>query len=252
MQLNYGGKVDISTIDWYGRAAIVIFFRGCQLRCGYCHNFSLLEEKALEDISTIRGYIKDAAALVGCVVFCGGEPTLQPEALEELSKTSKGLGLDVGLNTNGLRPDVVESLKEKGLLDFISVDAKAAIESPEAYGRVCMPTVSPEKQRELGEEWCKLVRESLKLMDGSLEAEVRTTVFPDLHSLDDVESIAKWLKDNHIVAKYVLQEGMPIPNRFPHPSPTKEQLDAYVERALAHLDEVRLRTSREGEQVFRA
>jgi len=252
MQVNYGGKVDISTIDWYGRASTVIFLRGCQLRCGYCHNYSLVEESRYEDISVLKAHLKEASMLVGCVVFCGGEPTLQPEALGELAGYAKKLGLDVGVNTNGLRAEVISELKAEGLLDFVTIDAKAPLESPDAYGRVCAPDASPKAQRELGERWCALVRESLKLLDGSVEAEVRTTVFPELLSPQDVEDIARWLAENHVVAKYVLQEGMPVPKRFPYPSPTKEQMEEYARRALVHLNEVSVRTAKDGDQVMRA
>lgn len=38
MLVNFGGIVPLSTVDWPGRAAMVVFLRGCPLRCPHCHN----------------------------------------------------------------------------------------------------------------------------------------------------------------------------------------------------------------------
>lgn len=249
MQFNYGGKVDVSTIDWYGRAATVVFFRGCQMRCIYCHNRHLLEGQVLEDTEAMRTHLEDASMLVGAVVFCGGEPTLQPEALRELSRIAREAGLDVGLNTNGLRPEVLRELVREGLLDFVSVDVKAPLERPELYGRICLPDAPAPTQREVGERWCALVRESLRLLDGSIEAEVRTTLFESVLSSEHVGEIARWLAEHGVRATYVLQQGMPTPH-FREPSPSREHMDACARSACSHLSRVVVRDS-DGERVVR-
>jgi len=245
---NYGGKVDVSTIDWYGRSATVVFFRGCQMRCIYCHNRHLLEGRVLEDTEAIRTHLEDASMLVGAVVFCGGEPTLQREALVELSRIAREIGLDVGLNTNGLRPQVVRELKEARLLDFVSVDVKAPLERPELYGRICLPD-APERWREVGAQWCERVKECLELLDGTIEAEVRTTLFESLLSPEYVGEIARWLSEHGVRATYVLQQGMPVAG-FAEPSPTREHMEACARSALLYLDEVVVRDT-EGERVMR-
>lgn len=240
MQFNYGGKVDVSTIDWYGRAATVLFFRGCQMRCIYCHNRPLVEGRVLEDIETMRTHLEDASMMVGAVVFCGGEPTLQPDAIRELSRIAHDLGLDVGLNTNGLRPEVLKGLMDDGLLDFVSVDAKAPLMRPDLYGRICLPDAPAHTQREVGEKWCALVRESLQLLDGSIEAEVRTTVFESVLSPDHVGEIAQWLAERDVRATYVLQQGMPTP-MFHEPSPSSEYMNACARSACSHFPRVVVR-----------
>lgn len=38
MRVNLGGIVPLSTVDWPGRAAMVVFLQGCPLRCPHCQN----------------------------------------------------------------------------------------------------------------------------------------------------------------------------------------------------------------------
>ena len=38
MKVNLGGIVPLSTVDWPGRAAMVVFMQGCPLRCPHCQN----------------------------------------------------------------------------------------------------------------------------------------------------------------------------------------------------------------------
>ena len=43
MKVNLGGIIPLSTVDWTGRAALVVFLRGCPLRCPHCQNRDLQE-----------------------------------------------------------------------------------------------------------------------------------------------------------------------------------------------------------------
>ncbi|MCX6677931.1 MAG: radical SAM protein [Methanothrix sp.] len=47
MKVNFGGIVPLSTVDWLGRAAMVVFLRGCPLRCPHCHNQRLQTGESL-------------------------------------------------------------------------------------------------------------------------------------------------------------------------------------------------------------
>ena len=38
MRVNLGGIVPLSTVDWPGKAAMVVFLQGCPLRCPHCQN----------------------------------------------------------------------------------------------------------------------------------------------------------------------------------------------------------------------
>lgn len=125
LKVNYGGFVPLSTVDWRGRAVCTVFFRGCPVRCSYCHNASILGGNDLHDIEEVIGLIASSRVLVSGVVFSGGEPTMQGEALLVLARAARGLGLKVGVHTNGVFPDTLEVLIQEGLLDYVALDIKA-------------------------------------------------------------------------------------------------------------------------------
>jgi pyruvate formate lyase activating enzyme len=58
------------------------------------------------------------------VVFSGGEPTLQKEALMELARFAKSLDLMVGIQTNGQFPETLEALIAEGIVDRVAIDYK--------------------------------------------------------------------------------------------------------------------------------
>ena len=87
-QVFSGIVIPVSTIDWYGRSASVVFFNGCNFNCIYCSNKNFIDiSDRLEplfrkgnvvDIEEIEKQIRDARAFISAVVFSGGEPTAHP------------------------------------------------------------------------------------------------------------------------------------------------------------------------------
>jgi pyruvate formate lyase activating enzyme len=72
--------------------------------------------------------IESSLKFISGVVFSGGEPTRQREALVELARFSKGIGLDVGIQTNGLYPETLDQLIEERLADKVALDFKSRFE----------------------------------------------------------------------------------------------------------------------------
>jgi len=122
--VNFGGFVPISTIDWRGRAVCTIFLRGCPLRCSYCQNEAIQTGQDLRDINEIREMVNGSAPFVSGIVISGGEPTLQGDAVVELARHARSLGLKVGLQTNGLFPDTLDRLIDERLVDRVAIDYK--------------------------------------------------------------------------------------------------------------------------------
>ena len=112
----------LSTVDWPGRAATVVFLRGCPLRCPFCQNSSLQQGENFVEFSYIANKIKRiinpdlgmdqltltdavnivmAKPLISALVVSGGEPLMQPKALKMIANLGHGLGLDVGIETSG-------------------------------------------------------------------------------------------------------------------------------------------------------
>jgi len=125
IKLNFGGFVPLSTVDWRGRSACTVFFRGCPVRCTYCQNSSILSGKDERDLDEITDLIKGSLLAISGVVFSGGEPTMQKDALIALARKVKGMGLAVGVQTNGVFPDTLEALIREHLVDRVALDIKA-------------------------------------------------------------------------------------------------------------------------------
>ena len=178
--MNFGGFVPLSTVDWRGRAVCTVFFRGCPVRCSYCHNRSIQEGEDFRDIEEVQEMIRSSRLLVSGVVFSGGEPTMQPEPLTALAAASRENGFAVGLQTNGIFPRVLRRLVEGRLVDRVALDVKARWERYDSL---------------LKEKYTHAVQESLSFCQeatgsGTLpECEVVVTLFRGYE--DEVPHIAR-------------------------------------------------------------
>lgn len=246
MKLVFSGiMIPVSTIDWYGRAASVIFFNGCNFKCLYCsnNNFIRVANQRLEplyrggsviDMKEIEKQILDSRMFISAVVFSGGEPMAHPQELEHLANYAKSLGLLVGIETNGYYPEGLKALIQKKLVDKIFLDVKAPLDDSNAYSRITGGV------QDAAGRCCK------SLMLKGVPIEVRTTVF---RSIADVTGIARSLKGQDCT--YVIQQG--IPENAPDPEIRKETIFsrdelAELARSVSFLKEVRIRTREKGEE----
>ncbi|MDD1700935.1 MAG: radical SAM protein [Methanoregula sp.] len=105
-----------------------VFLRGCPIRCSYCQNEGIQTGEDWRDLEEIKEMIYSSSPYISGVMFSGGEPTRQREALMELARYSKGINLDVGIQTNGLFPDVLGQLIEERLVNKVALDFKSRFE----------------------------------------------------------------------------------------------------------------------------
>lgn len=136
MHLKIGAFQKNTLIDFPGVVASLVFTQGCNFRCPYCHNPSLIpgqpdslqktypQTDTLIDPGEIFSFLKKRKGLIDGVTITGGEPTLQT-GLEPFCFRLKNMGLKVKVDTNGSRPDVIENLIKRKLLDFIAMDIKS-------------------------------------------------------------------------------------------------------------------------------
>ena len=129
--INFGG-ITTSFCD-SSRSSIIIFFAGCPYRCSWCHNKNLWNTKNYINIDVVKNLIAENSEFVSEVIFSGGEPGYQPEALIELLKYTKGLGLLSGIETSGYNSFRLIPAFESNLIDFIYLDFKT---SPYKYDEV--------------------------------------------------------------------------------------------------------------------
>jgi pyruvate formate lyase activating enzyme len=176
--MNIAGFVKTSFVDYPGKIASVVFTQGCNLRCGYCHNFSLLDTNDTSNgilPEEIFEWLSKRKGMIDAVVVSGGEPTLQKNLhvfIEEL----KTMSLLVKLDTNGTNPDILRTLIEDELLDFIAMDLKAPLSK---YERI-----TGTSQLELSS-----IQESVEVIKKSgIAHEFRTTLCPELE-VDDITSV---------------------------------------------------------------
>ena len=194
MKVNFGKIVPISTVDWHGRSACMLFFNGCPFRCTYCQNHKLIDNVRWIDIETVEKDIVGSEMFISAVVFSGGEPTAQPGALVRLTKFIKSRGLLVGIQTNGYYPDILKELVRRKLVDKIFLDVKTSPLDRDKYRQITKGDYSVADR----------VTESLSIPGVAIEA--RTTIF---RSINDSLEIAKYLVDNNYNNIYVIQQGHP-------------------------------------------
>ncbi|MDD1702380.1 MAG: anaerobic ribonucleoside-triphosphate reductase activating protein [Methanoregula sp.] len=125
MRLNFGGFVPLSTVDWRGRSVCTVFLRGCPVRCTYCQNSAILDGENFCDTDQVIELIKGSKLAVSGVVFSGGEPTMQKDALAALARATHKLGLATCIQTNGIFPDTLKVLIHDRLIDRVALDIKA-------------------------------------------------------------------------------------------------------------------------------
>lgn len=259
MKVNYAGTVPLSTLDWTGKAAVAIFLRGCPLRCPYCQNYPYLEGTGLVELDFVEEQIKISKPFVSAVVFSGGEPLMQ-EAIVPLAEFAKSLGLLVGIHTNGCYPERAAKLIEKKLVDKFFIDVKAPLDDSELYGKVAGYENRAEgiHRSRTPEEITAAVVKTIEIVDASgLEIELRTTIIRDfIGSETEISRIAAWISKNvrNKEVTYVLQQGIPEHSLQEDLRRIKvlerEELFELGKIAKDFLENVRIRTKEEGEEVI--
>lgn len=173
--LRIGGLTPLTTIDFPGRLAAVVFCQGCPWRCGYCHNTHLIPPRGPQALpwSQVLEFLASRRGLLDGVVFSGGEPTLQallPDAMREV----RAMGFQVALHTAGMYPERLASVLP--LVDWIGLDIKGPAHRYDAI------TGTPGSGSR--------VMASLDLVVASgVEYECRTTWDPELFSEDELASL---------------------------------------------------------------
>lgn len=209
--------------DYPGKMACILWFAGCNFRCPYCHNPDLLTnikrqyltpEQVLEFLTSRQGELEG-------VVLSGGECTLFKE-MPLLLRAIKDLNFAVKIDTNGTDPDLIKTIVEQGLVDFIGLDFKA---SPSKFMANTQQT----------QQFYERFLESLRYLVGcsGVTLEVRTTVHTDLLDEDAINEMIDILDEVGYRGTYYLQ------NFFANPQ--KSILDMSLDLHPRHLDANRIK-----------
>ena len=179
--MDISGLQKLTLLDYPGKCACTVFLAGCNLRCPFCHNASLVTGAfpALMDGEAFFRFLDTRRGLLDGVCVTGGEPTLRAE-LPDFLRRIKAAGFSVKLDTNGSNPALLRQLTGEGVLDYVAMDIK---NSPDRYTEACG-----------GVDILDAVQQSIDiLMAGPVDYEFRTTCCKPLHDADALETIGAWL-----------------------------------------------------------
>ncbi len=176
-QIQIGGLVSFTTIDFPGKLAAVLFLVGCPFHCVYCSNEHLIPLGNGEyDPEKVFDWLKSRIGKLEGVVFSGGEALMQADATIEYIKRVRDLGFAIGLHTNGFYPELLKKVSD--LVDWIGLDFKA---TREHYKELTGLDIAYDRMIESLKYW----------LSSGKGIEVRTTCDPRFVSKSDLLEIAK-------------------------------------------------------------
>lgn len=168
----YVGGTVISSVEFHGNMSLVIFMSKCPLACRYCHNVELLEDNTEWSFEKVKHEIDSSADFLDAVVISGGEPLVQVDAVIEILKYVRQIGLKTKLDTSGIYPDNLKKILDLNLLDFVSLDVKTTFSK---YRKITGANVGFQ------------VKKSMDLInEAGVHLEARTTYVPTLHTKKDI------------------------------------------------------------------
>lgn len=199
------GLQKLTLLDYEGELAATIFTQGCEFRCPFCHNSSLIiENKNLEFIKEeeILDFLQGRFGKIDAVCITGGEPLLQKDLIEFIKKI-KSIGYKVKLDTNGYLPDKLKEIINLNLIDYVAMDIKNSLTK--------YPLTAGIKDLDINR-----IKESIAILKKSnVPYEFRTTVVKEFHNADDFNEIAKLIKgtkkyyiQNYVDSADVLVKGL--------------------------------------------
>ena len=193
-EVQIGGLVPFTTIDYPEKLAAVLFLVGCPLRCVYCSNPHLLNVGDGEyDPARIMEWLRARVGKLEAVVFSGGEALMQGDATIEYMQRVRDLGFKIGLHTNGFYPDALARAAD--VVDWIGLDFKA---TREKYPDLTGQNIAYDNMMRSLDVW----------MATGKDFEVRITCDPRFINKDDLCQIADILAARG-VQKIAIQKYIP-------------------------------------------
>lgn len=179
--MNFDGLQKLTLLDYPGQVACTLFLGGCDFRCPFCHNASLVLHPTGEiGEDEILAFLKKRRGVLDGVCVTGGEPLLQGDLPAFLEKV-RALGYLIKLDTNGSLPGRLKAVVGAGLADYVAMDLKNSLPRYAETIGVCGYDTAP-------------VEESVRfLLSGAVDYEFRTTVVRPLHDETSFRDISRWI-----------------------------------------------------------
>ncbi len=192
--MKIGGLQKLTLVDYPNKIAATVFLTGCNFKCGFCHNFDIVDPDLASGRVPITekeffDFLKSKQGLIDGICVTGGEPTINADLINFI-KRIKELNFSIKLDTNGSNPSMLKELIDQKLLDFVAMDIKT---SPEKYTKAVGTEINIDN-----------IKKSVEIIRKSkIDYEFRTTVVPGIVDREDVEKLGKWLKG---AKKFSLQQ----------------------------------------------
>ncbi|MEA3373214.1 MAG: anaerobic ribonucleoside-triphosphate reductase activating protein [Campylobacterota bacterium] len=179
-----------TALDYPDHLAAIFWFAGCNMRCDFCYNVDIVFGEGSLTIDEALEFLQTRVGLLDGVVLSGGEATLY-DGLPELCRQIKTLGFKIKLDTNGLQTEMIKTLVEEKLVDYIALDYKAPAQK--------FAAVTKNRHYEKFEKTLRF------LIVSDISFEVRTTLHPDLLNEEDINLIIADLKAKGYEGNYYIQ-----------------------------------------------
>ena len=179
----------LTLLNYPDKVACTIFTKGCNFRCPYCHNSSLISlDKENDKYKEVISYLNKRKGILDGVCITGGEPLIH-KSTKELIKEIKNMGFLVKLDTNGSNPDMLKELIDENLIDYVAMDIKNTFDKyEETIG--CKTNIDN-------------IKKSIDIIESSnIDYEFRTTIVKELHTFDDIKGIINMIDKK---SKYYIQ-----------------------------------------------
>ncbi len=243
--MKIGGLEKLSLIDYPGRLAAVVFTIGCTFRCPFCYNPMLVPDngksedtlpqgKADEGQSSITEaglflFLESRRGKLDGVVVSGGEPTMQSDLPEFMSKVKK-IGFEIKLDTNGSNPSMLKELIKRRLVDYIAMDIKC---DEAGYEK------STGKRFDFGK-----IKESVRIIkESGLPYEFRTTCVPGFLDEAAVENMAAMIDgaDRWFLQRFKSDTETIDRSLFGLAGFSEQQMEAFAAIGREHVKECEIR-----------
>ena len=233
----YIGGTVISSVEFHGNMSLVIFMSKCPLTCRYCHNVELLEDNTEWSLERVKSEIDSSVDFLDAIVISGGEPLVQTDAVIEILKYVREIGLKTKLDTSGIYPKKIKELLDLNLLDFVSLDVKTTFED---YRKIT------------GSDVGLKVKESMELIndDSNVCLEARTTYVPTLHTEEDMIKLIKEVKADIYTIQQFRNKNVLDPALEKVEVPNPHDLRKLAEKIRPYFDgQIKVKSAEFGEQI---
>ena len=194
--MNFGGLQLTTTLDYPGEIATILFTKGCNMKCSFCHNSSIASGSGSNyRDKDIFNKLMERKNKIDHIVISGGEPTIYDYDLIRFMIRLKNSGFKIKLDTNGLRPDVIEQIIRLNIADYIAMDIKTIL-IPSEYGRITGIKMSDS-------DLSNIIQSIHDITFSNIQYEFRTTVIKTYHNMDILKKLAELKLPVHFLQKFV-------------------------------------------------